>query len=75
MKRGEVWWIGFEPSLRGKVRKKPPALIMSNDAANKNLNRLQVVPLTTAVDRMEWRKSRSVLGTGSVWRLRPHSVG
>jgi mRNA interferase MazF len=52
MKRGEVWWIDFEPSLGGEVRKQRPAVIVSNDAANKYLNRLQVVPLTTAVDRV-----------------------
>jgi mRNA interferase MazF len=52
MKRGDVWWIDFEPALGGEVRKQRPAVIVSNDAANKHLNRLQVVPLTTAVDRV-----------------------
>jgi mRNA interferase MazF len=27
-------------------------MIVSNDSSNKNLNRLQVVPLTSAVDRL-----------------------
>jgi mRNA interferase MazF len=52
MKRGEVWWIDFEPAVGGEVRKKRPAVIVSNDAANKYLNRLQIVPLTNAVDRL-----------------------
>jgi mRNA interferase MazF len=34
------------------VRKERPAVIVSNDAANNYLNRLQVIPLTTAVDRI-----------------------
>jgi mRNA-degrading endonuclease toxin of MazEF toxin-antitoxin module len=37
MKRGEVWWVNFEPSIGGEIRKKCPAVIISNDAANKYL--------------------------------------
>jgi mRNA interferase MazF len=50
MKRGEVWWVNFEPSIGGEIRKKRPAIIVSNDAANKYLNRIQVVPLTSKTD-------------------------
>ena len=52
MKRGEVWWVNFEPSAGGEIRKKRPAVIVSNDAANKFLNRVQVVPITSRTDHL-----------------------
>jgi mRNA interferase MazF len=52
MKRGNVWWINFDPSIGGEIRKQRPAVIVSTDAANQYLNRVQVVPITSNVDKL-----------------------
>lgn len=46
-KRGDVWWVNFDPSVGGEIRKKRPAVIISNNMANNALNRVQVIPLTS----------------------------
>jgi len=52
MKRGEIWWVDFNPSVGGEIRKIRPAIILSNDAANKHLNRVLVVPVTSNIKRV-----------------------
>ena len=51
MKRGEVWWVEFDPSVGSEIHKTRPAVIVSNDAANRNLARVVVVPLTSNTGR------------------------
>ena len=52
MRRGEVWWVNFDSSVGGEVKKRRPAVIISNNASNRFLNRVQVVPLTSKTDRL-----------------------
>jgi len=52
MFRGEVWWVDFDPSVAGEIQKTRPAIIVSNDSSNRNLNRVQVVPITSNVARI-----------------------
>jgi mRNA interferase MazF len=51
-RRGEVYWVAFGPARGGEIRKTRPAIVVSNDAANTALNRLQVVPVTSQTTRV-----------------------
>jgi mRNA interferase MazF len=52
MTRGEVWWVRFPSPEGGEIRKARPAVIVSNNASNRHLNRVQVVPLTSRTGRI-----------------------
>jgi len=52
MKRGCIWWVEFDPSIGSEINKTRPAVIVSNDTANKYLARVIVVPLTSNVSRV-----------------------
>jgi len=44
--------VSFDPALGGEVQKTRPAVVLSNDTANTLLNRVQVVPISSQVDRL-----------------------
>jgi mRNA interferase MazF len=48
-KRGDCWWVVLDPTRGSEIRKTRPCIIISIDYANKNLDRVTVVPLTSKV--------------------------
>ena len=52
MERGEVWWVDFDPSTGSEIRKTRPAVIVSNDAANRALPRVMAMPMSSNVSRV-----------------------
>jgi len=52
IERSEVYWVNFDPSVGGETRKTRPGIIVSNNAANLALNRVQVVPITSKTARV-----------------------
>ncbi len=61
MKRGEVWWVNFEPSVGGEIQKQRPAIIVSNNAATTALNRVQVVPISSKTEKLYPGEARITL--------------
>ncbi len=58
MKRGEVWWVDFEPAVGSEIKKTRPAVIVSNDASNGAMSRVQVVPVTSNTSKLYVFESR-----------------
>ena len=52
MKRGDVWWTSFDPAFGSEIRNTRPAIIVSNNASNKALDRVQVIPLSSKTARV-----------------------
>jgi mRNA interferase MazF len=48
-KRGDIYWVSFDPSQGTEIQKTRPAIIISNNMFNKNLNRIIVAPITSNV--------------------------
>lgn len=69
-RRGEAWWVAFDPSLGGEIKKTRPAIVVSNDAANRALNRVQVVPVTSNVRRLYPAEAYVTVGGARPWPIR-----
>ncbi len=51
-RRGDVYWTCLDPTLGSEVNKTRPALILSNDIANKRSQRVIVAPITSSIDKV-----------------------
>lgn len=57
MRRGEIYWVDLDPARGTEATKTRPAVIVSNDAANRAAERLRrgtvtVVPITSNTARV-----------------------
>ncbi|RKT82991.1 mRNA interferase MazF [Saccharopolyspora antimicrobica] len=57
MRRGDIYWVDFEPIRGAEANKTRPAVVVSNDAANRSAQRtgrgvVTVVPVTSNVERV-----------------------
>ena len=66
MRRGDVYWVDFDPARGGEIQKRRPAIIVSNNAATRVQNRVQVIPLTTSTATVHrWEALVQVAGVSN----------
>lgn len=51
IKRGEIWIVNLEPSLRREMHKKRPALVISNNFVHEKTYHVIVIPISSQVTR------------------------
>jgi mRNA interferase MazF len=47
IRRGDIWWVDFEPTQGAEIRKTRPAVVITADALNRARRTVVVVPLST----------------------------
>ncbi|QTR04884.1 type II toxin-antitoxin system PemK/MazF family toxin, partial [Saccharothrix algeriensis] len=57
MRRGDIYWVDLDPALGAEANKTRPAVVVSNDAANRAAGRggrgvVTVVPITSNTTRV-----------------------
>jgi mRNA interferase MazF len=48
IRRGDVWWVGLDPTQGTEIRKTRPCIVLSHDTLNRLRRTVVVVPLSTA---------------------------
>lgn len=52
IKRGDVFWVDFDPSRETEIQKTRPSLVCSHDILNENSSRLIVAPITSNLKKV-----------------------
>lgn len=52
IRRGDIYWVDFDPSKATEIQKTRPALVCSHDILNENSSRIIVAPITSNLKRV-----------------------
>ena len=52
IKRGDIFWVDFDPSKASETQKIRPSLICSHDILNENSSRVIAAPITSNVKKV-----------------------
>lgn len=51
-KRGEIYWVDFDPSIGSETQKTRPGLIVSNDIGNEFSDLVMIAPITSKIKKV-----------------------
>ena len=52
IKRGDIFWVDFDPSKATEIQKTRPAVVVSHDLLNENHTRVVVAPITSNLNKV-----------------------
>jgi mRNA interferase MazF len=52
MRRGDVFWVDFDPSKATEIQKKRPSVVCSHDILNEYSSRIIVAPITSNLKKV-----------------------
>ena len=55
VERFDIFWVSLDPTIGSEIRKKRPAVVISPDEMNQNLNTIIVAPLTSTFKKYPTR--------------------
>ncbi|MEI7733425.1 MAG: type II toxin-antitoxin system PemK/MazF family toxin [Verrucomicrobiota bacterium] len=64
MKRGEVYWVNFDPQVGGEIKKLRPVVVVGHDVINDHRRTVVVVPLSSAHTKTHWPVMVATHSTG-----------
>lgn len=51
-KRGQIYWVNLDPTVGTEIKKKRPAVIISNDIGNEFSRRVIVAPVSSSASKL-----------------------
>lgn len=52
IRRGDIFWVNFDPSKASEIKKTRPFLVCSHDILNENSSRIIVAPITSNLKKV-----------------------
>ena len=51
-KRGDIYWVSLDPTIGSEMKKRRPAVIISNDISNQFSHRVIIAPITSSIKKI-----------------------